>query len=119
MSRTLNVAEFFGAEARFLTTEEGGRNTALYPHAAGFAGYRPDLRISRNSAFHGCAFSSAPLVINPGDPVVVELLFWCCEQSHPDFVPGTEFELCEGPTRVAVGKILLKESKAYVNPDAK
>src|SRR5260370_25044583 len=118
MSRTLNMAEFFGAEVRFLTTEEGGRKTALFPHAAGFAGYRPDLRISRNSTFHGCAFSSAPLVINPGDPVVVELIFRCCERSHPDFKPGIEFELYEGPTRVAVGKILLKGVKAFINPDA-
>jgi hypothetical protein len=119
MSQTLQPSEFFGVEARFLTSKEGGRNTALFPHAAGFAGYRPDFRISGSKAFHGCAFTSAPLQISPGDLVVGELLFWCCDQRHPDFVPGMEFELCEGPHRIAIGKLLLKGTKSYSNPNAK
>lgn len=111
--------EFFGAEVRFLRSEEGGRKGPLWPHTGGgFAGYRPDFRVSKNAPFHGCAFVSAPLQINPGDLAVVELIFWCCERKHPDFVVGTEFELCEGQKVVARGRILLKGSKAYVNPNA-
>jgi hypothetical protein len=119
MSRTLDPREFYGAEVLFLTSEQGGRKTPVFPHAAGFAGYRPNFRTSSNAGFHGCTFTAAPLQINPGDLTVIEMIFWCCEREHPDFKPGTEFELCEVPTRVAVGKFLLKGLKAYVNPDAK
>jgi hypothetical protein len=116
---TKEPIEFFGAEVRFLDTTEGGRKGPLWPHAGdSFAGYRPDFRVSRDAPFHGCAFASAPLQINPGDVAVVELIFWCCERKHPDFGVGTEFELCEGPKVVAKGKILLKGSKVYVKPGA-
>src|SRR6266852_1363335 len=109
--------DFFGAEVRFLDTQEGGRKGPLWPHAgAGFAGFRPNLRVIGNDVFHGAAFSAGPVQINPGDLAVVELIFWCCDGKHPEFYIGNRFELFEGTHKVAEGKFLTKGKKQYAVP---
>jgi hypothetical protein len=117
MIGTKEPVDFFGAEVRFLDTQEGGRKGPLWPHAGGgFAGFRPNLRVIGNDVFHGAAFSAGPVQINPGDLAVVELIFWCCDGKHPEFDIGNRFELFEGTHKVAEGKFLTKGKKQYAVP---
>jgi hypothetical protein len=119
MSGILQSIEFYEVDVRFLTAEKGGRNTPLPQYAAGgFGGYRPNFRILGTEAFHGSAFAYVSHHINPGDEATVEMVFWCCDRRHPDFVAGNEFELFEGPHKVACGTILSKGLKEYVLPVA-
>ncbi|HEY6268288.1 MAG TPA: hypothetical protein VIX11_08330 [Candidatus Acidoferrum sp.] len=117
MSGMLQPIEFYEVDVRFLSTEKGGRTAPLLPYAeGGFGGYRPNFRILGTEAFHGSAFAYVPHHINPGDEATVEMVFWCCDRKHADFVAGNEFELFEGPHKVAHGTILSKGIKECVLP---
>jgi hypothetical protein len=100
MPRTLEPSEFFGAELRFLTTAEGGRKTSIFSH--------PGAALSLWHRYRSIRETSQ----------LSSLSFGVASEDLRISIRGRSLN-GEGPTQVAVGKILLKESKACVNPDAK
>src|SRR6266403_4595100 len=98
MRDTLQPIEFYEVRVKFLGTDEGGRTAPLPPYpGGGFWGYRPNFRIVETEDFHGCAFSLVSRQISPSDEATIEIVFWCHDRKHPDFVAGSTFELFEGP----------------------
>jgi hypothetical protein len=88
VSQTLDPQEIYETEVKFLSTADGGRKS---PINWCFAAYRPDIKVSGEPTYHGAAFMAAPSLINPGDSMIVELAFWCCDGEHDQFVAGKDF----------------------------